>query len=252
MWFPRWRRFGGIPVKLFDTAGIREGQGLVETLGIERSFQAMADADLTLVVVDLSAPPRRPTPDARAREQGRWILVGNKCDLPRRAEPLDALQPVSALTGDGIEALRDAMFRAVAPAGAGSWRRASSPACGMSGCCGNRWRIWKRRAPRWRPNDAARDAAAGSLRRAAAHRRHHRRHHRRRYPEPHFLDVLHRKVASLNFRRRTASASVERRSTEWGVPLRRCVTLQRRLVLRRGAGRCGGISSRMSILRHER
>ena len=48
----------GIPVKLVDTAGIRQGEGLVETLGIERSFQAMADADLTLVVVDLSAPAR--------------------------------------------------------------------------------------------------------------------------------------------------------------------------------------------------
>ena len=45
-------------MKLVDTAGIREGEGLVETLGIERSFQAMADADLTLVVIDLSAPVR--------------------------------------------------------------------------------------------------------------------------------------------------------------------------------------------------
>src|SRR5690242_10772354 len=37
---------GGIPVKLVDTAGIREGTELVESLGIERSYQAMADADL--------------------------------------------------------------------------------------------------------------------------------------------------------------------------------------------------------------
>ncbi|MGA3040072.1 MAG: tRNA uridine-5-carboxymethylaminomethyl(34) synthesis GTPase MnmE [Bryobacteraceae bacterium] len=111
----------GIPVKLFDTAGIREGEGLVETLGIERSFQAMADADLTLVVVDLSAPVAIEDRDLikRARESGPWILVGNKCDLPRRAAPLEAMQPVSALTGEGIEALRDAVFRAVAPEGGG-------------------------------------------------------------------------------------------------------------------------------------
>jgi tRNA modification GTPase len=111
----------GIPVKLFDTAGIRQGQGLVETLGIERSFQAMADADLTLVVVDLSMPMAEQDLElmARARRQGRWLLVGNKCDLPRRADPLDALQPVSALTGHGIEALRAAVFQAVAPAGGG-------------------------------------------------------------------------------------------------------------------------------------
>ena len=110
----------GLPVKLFDTAGIREGEGLAETLGIERSFQAMADADLTLVVVDLSAPVAVEDCELmeRAREQqGRWILVGNKCDLPRRAEAIEALQPVSALTGEGIDGLRDAVFRAVAPAG---------------------------------------------------------------------------------------------------------------------------------------
>jgi tRNA modification GTPase len=108
----------GIPVKLFDTAGIREGEGLVETLGIARSYQAMADADLTLVVVDLSAPVEAQDRQlmARAREQGRWILVGNKCDLPLRAEGLDAMHPVSALTGEGIEALREAIFRTVAPA----------------------------------------------------------------------------------------------------------------------------------------
>ena len=49
----------GIPVKFVDTAGIRSGQDLVETLGIERSYQAMADADVTLVVLDLAAPIHR-------------------------------------------------------------------------------------------------------------------------------------------------------------------------------------------------
>ena len=44
---------GGIPVRFLDTAGIRQGSDLVERLGIERSYQAMADADLTLV--DLNA-----------------------------------------------------------------------------------------------------------------------------------------------------------------------------------------------------
>src|SRR5882757_2593704 len=44
----------GIPVKLVDTAGLREGQDAIESLGIERSYQAMADADLTLLVLDLS------------------------------------------------------------------------------------------------------------------------------------------------------------------------------------------------------
>ena len=49
----------GIPVRFVDTAGIRAGQDVVEKLGIERSYQAaMADADLSVVVVDLSAATR--------------------------------------------------------------------------------------------------------------------------------------------------------------------------------------------------
>ncbi len=110
---------GGIPVKLVDTAGIREGQDRVETLGIERSFQAMADADVTLVVVDASAPVAEE--DARlierAKSQGRSIVVGNKCDLRRRAElPRDAAV-VSALSGEGIEELRVRICPAGAAAG---------------------------------------------------------------------------------------------------------------------------------------
>jgi len=107
----------GIPVKLFDTAGIRAGQDLVETLGVERSFQAMADAGLTLVVVDLSAPVEEGDREliARARSQGRHLLVGNKSDLPRRAELADAFTPVSALTGDGIPQLRGLILQEAAP-----------------------------------------------------------------------------------------------------------------------------------------
>lgn len=102
----------GIPVKLVDTAGIRQGEGLVETLGIERSYQAMTDADVTLVVVDLSVPAGAEDLALieRARRQGRRLLAGNKCDLPRRAEIPDDLLPVSALTGEGIERLRQAIL----------------------------------------------------------------------------------------------------------------------------------------------
>ncbi|HWB95507.1 MAG TPA: tRNA uridine-5-carboxymethylaminomethyl(34) synthesis GTPase MnmE [Bryobacteraceae bacterium] len=110
----------GIPVKLYDTAGIRQGEGLVETLGIERSFQAMADSDLTLVVVDLSQPAEAADLELldRAGRQGRWLLVGNKSDLERRFAIPDPLVAVSARTGAGIDPLRDAIVQAVAPAGA--------------------------------------------------------------------------------------------------------------------------------------
>jgi tRNA modification GTPase len=107
---------GGIPVKLCDTAGIRESSELVESLGIERSYQAMADADLTIVVVDASAPidamDRELT--ERARRQGKWLLAGNKCDLAEMAD-LDGAIAVSALTGQGIDALREAILEAIRP-----------------------------------------------------------------------------------------------------------------------------------------
>jgi tRNA modification GTPase len=107
---------GGIPVKLYDTAGVRPATELVETLGVERTFQAMADADLTLVVIDLSQPLEAQDRELmdRASRQGRWLAVGNKCDLPRVADV--NVQAVSALTGEGIGELRAAILETVMPA----------------------------------------------------------------------------------------------------------------------------------------
>ncbi len=107
---------GGIPVRLVDTAGIRDGLGTIESLGIERSFQAMADADVTLVVVDLSEPlePEDLSLIERARSHGRWLLAGNKSDLPRRAGSFEKLIEVSAMTGAGIDILRAAIVPAQA------------------------------------------------------------------------------------------------------------------------------------------
>lgn len=102
---------GGIPVKFMDTAGIRAGREPVEKLGIERSYQAIADADLTLVVVDLSAEM---TGEDRALFAPGRIVVGNKSDLPRAFdEPVDI--EVSAATGAGIGELRQRIVAAMAP-----------------------------------------------------------------------------------------------------------------------------------------
>ena len=108
----------GIPVKLYDTAGIRESTELVESLGIERSYQAMADSDLTLVVVDLSQPidEQDRALIARAQAQGRHLLVGNKADLVDDA--VDDAIAVSALTGEGIPRLRELILETIAPKGA--------------------------------------------------------------------------------------------------------------------------------------
>jgi tRNA modification GTPase len=104
---------GGLPVRFVDTAGIREGQDRVETLGIERSLQAMADADLTMVVLDGSVAVSAEDEQIleRAERQGRYLVVHNKADLPAGAER-EGLR-VSARTGEGVEALREAILAVV-------------------------------------------------------------------------------------------------------------------------------------------
>ena len=105
----------GLPVKFIDTAGIREGRDEVERLGIARSYAAMADADCTLLVIDLSQPADPLDALLAARETGPLLVVGNKCDLPR-LNPAECLC-VSALTGDGLDELRDRIHALVAPEG---------------------------------------------------------------------------------------------------------------------------------------
>ncbi|MEO8027541.1 MAG: tRNA uridine-5-carboxymethylaminomethyl(34) synthesis GTPase MnmE [Bryobacteraceae bacterium] len=109
----------GIPVKFVDTAGIRTSDDRVESLGIERSYQAMADADVTLVVVDLSQPLHEEDSKlvSRAEDQGRFVVAGNKVDIGGSAESAVRLVEVSALTGHGIQELRQAILATVAPEG---------------------------------------------------------------------------------------------------------------------------------------
>jgi len=111
---------GGIPVKLVDTAGVRETSEVIERLGVERSFQAMADADLALVVVDGSAPLEPADLDLmqKAEEQGRYLLASNKVDLGRVQDTAeDRFVAVSALTGEGVGELRRRILQAISPQG---------------------------------------------------------------------------------------------------------------------------------------
>jgi tRNA modification GTPase len=109
----------GIPVRLMDTAGIRVSRDLVEQLGIERSYQAMADADIVLVVLDLSIPftEEDRTLVERAQSRGPYLIVGNKCDLPRQMTEIEDCIAVSATEYAGIDELRQRILQAVAPEG---------------------------------------------------------------------------------------------------------------------------------------
>ncbi|HKG23177.1 MAG TPA: tRNA uridine-5-carboxymethylaminomethyl(34) synthesis GTPase MnmE [Blastocatellia bacterium] len=107
----------GIPVRLIDTAGIRETSDLVESIGIRRSRTAIADADISILVLDSSEPL---TDDdiklLHEVPEDRRIIVYNKIDLlgnmrPGFLEPggLDTLS-ISALTGEGFTRLTEVIF----------------------------------------------------------------------------------------------------------------------------------------------
>jgi tRNA modification GTPase len=134
---------GGIPIRLVDTAGLRWDGDAVERMGVERSLKALEQADLVLLVVDLSDPLGEEHLDTLGNGRcGPCIVVGNKRDLVGgggiRIEELGELVKlvtkrearetpfsqervwvceVSALTGDGIQELRTLIERAVSGEG---------------------------------------------------------------------------------------------------------------------------------------
>jgi tRNA modification GTPase len=116
---------GGIPVELVDTAGLREAKNEAEAIGIRKSREALADADVVMVVLDASVPLRGDERELIAALEGRRALVvRNKADLNAGADvPPELALPslaTSALNGDGIAALRDTLTEFVRnPAGEG-------------------------------------------------------------------------------------------------------------------------------------
>jgi tRNA modification GTPase len=107
----------GIPVKLIDTAGIRATQDRVESLGVQKSYEALADSDLTLVVLDLSQPldPQDHELLDRTAALGNRVVAANKCDLQRKATLPPGAWEVSATTGQGLAELRQAIYTAAVP-----------------------------------------------------------------------------------------------------------------------------------------
>lgn len=104
---------GGVPVELLDTAGLRETDDVVERIGVERSREAMADADLLLHVTDVMASPE--TGEVGTPAGVPVIRVWNKADLlptEGRARLGSGALFTSAVTGEGMEALRARILQA--------------------------------------------------------------------------------------------------------------------------------------------
>lgn len=101
----------GVPLKLVDTAGIRETEDIVEQIGVERSKKALKEADLVLLVLNASEPL---TDQDRqlleiSQDSNRIILL-NKVDLPEKIE-IDQLPEnhikISVLKNQNIDQIED-------------------------------------------------------------------------------------------------------------------------------------------------
>lgn len=104
----------GIPLKLIDTAGIRETEDLVESIGIEKSKKAIEEAELVLLLldatVDLSDEDRSLLNSIKGKNY--LILVnkidsGNKISKENFADEVDKVIEISVKNGTGLDLLED-------------------------------------------------------------------------------------------------------------------------------------------------
>ena len=106
----------GIPLKIVDTAGIRETEDIVEKIGVERSKESYNTADLVIMVLDSSRPLSQEDREIlETLENKKTIVLLNKTDLPQQID-IDELSKyvdcssiikISALQHKGIEELQD-------------------------------------------------------------------------------------------------------------------------------------------------
>ena len=117
-----WTAFDGVPVRIVDTAGLRETDDVVERKGIERTLRAVADADVVLVLTDASGDvgddeDALTQVRAVARPDVPLIRVANKADkadeAARAAFARRGFVVLSARTGEGLGELRSRVLDAV-------------------------------------------------------------------------------------------------------------------------------------------
>lgn len=115
----------GVPMHIIDTAGLRETADLVESKGIERSWEAIRAADVVVFLQDSNAPGGSESAEALELKaqilktlppKCPVLLVSNKSDLlaaPPTGQSKSQPLFISAKTGDGIEALKQKILELV-------------------------------------------------------------------------------------------------------------------------------------------
>ena len=116
----------GIPVSLIDTAGLRETEDVVESIGVERSRATMADADLIVLMLDASRQTSDEDRELLEAVKGLdYVIALNKIDKVPATDVdqmvagehsslsylRDKIVPISAATGEGLDELKESMVR---------------------------------------------------------------------------------------------------------------------------------------------
>jgi tRNA modification GTPase len=110
----------GLPLRIMDTAGIRDVKDIAEKEGVRRSLRSIENADLVIAIFDQSEPLRDEDYEVMERIKNKTaIAVLNKSDLPAAfsqesfssfiLHPSSSLH-ISATSGDGLEELKEAIF----------------------------------------------------------------------------------------------------------------------------------------------
>ncbi|MDR1218458.1 MAG: tRNA uridine-5-carboxymethylaminomethyl(34) synthesis GTPase MnmE [Treponema sp.] len=123
-WLEAWIAIEGIPVRLADTAGIRDSNDAVEKTGVERGIELIKCADVVLYIVDGTVGLAGEDSQflcSGAIEGKPLIMVWNKSDAaPEMIEPPLGMERVSAKTGEGVMSLSTRIAEALAGRNAGA------------------------------------------------------------------------------------------------------------------------------------
>ncbi len=116
----------GIPVKIVDTAGLRNNPGELEKLGMERSYREFQAAQVVFLVLDARRPESLASSlEAVGKTPGKVLVLWNKCDLTGfeiqlPETPYPAVK-ISARTGEGMTDLEEAFEQLIKSDDAGNW-----------------------------------------------------------------------------------------------------------------------------------